>query len=293
MFLIDPDLMQGTKQLDQLIEFIASRERLLVLTGAGCSVDSGIPTYRNERAEWQRKPPMYFQEFIASPHARQRYWARSLLGWPMMSAVMPNAAHTALARLEQQQHIHWLITQNVDGLHQRAGSERISDLHGRLDSVECLDCGAISCREALQAELIRLNPVWMEHSATIAPDGDADLEGADFASFQVPPCARCGGVLKPAVVFFGEQVPLPRVEFCFERLHESDGLLVAGSSLAVWSGYRFVRGAVQEKIPVAMVNLGQTRADADLALKIEASCSATLSAVADALEGSIKRAYLH
>lgn len=277
--------MNEAKRLDQLVEFVASRERLLVLTGAGCSIDSGIPTYRDERAKWQRKPPMYFQEFLESPLARQRYWARSLLGWRMFSAAVPNAAHIALARLEQQQRIHWLITQNVDGLHQRVGSERVSDLHGRLDSVECLGCGFVSCREGLQAELVELNPGWMEHSAEIAPDGDADLEDADFASFRVPACAQCGGVLKPAVVFFGEQVPVPRVEFCFERLREADGLLVAGSSLAVWSGYRFVRAAVQENIPVVMVNLGQTRADADLALKVEASCSIALSAVVNALEG--------
>lgn len=270
-------------RLDQLTDFIASRERLLVLTGAGCSTDSGIPAYRDERANWQRSPPMTLQDFLGSRLARQRYWARSLLGWPVFSAAEPNATHVALARLEQQQHIHWLITQNVDGLHQRAGSERICDLHGRLDGVECLSCGVMSRREDLQTTLAALNSSWAQRSAALAPDGDADLEALDFESFRVPGCSECGGTLKPAVVFFGEQVPLARVDSCFERLHEADGLLVVGSSLAVWSGYRFVRAAVQQNIPVAMVNLGQTRADADLMLKVEASCSAALSAVADAL----------
>lgn len=277
--------MNAAKQLDQLLEFVASRERLLVLTGAGCSTDSGIPAYRDERANWQRKPPLYLQEFLSSPLARQRYWARSLLGWPVLSAAAPNAAHAALARLEQRRHIHWLITQNVDGLHQRAGSQRVCDLHGRLDGVECLECGAIGNREELQAELAALNPEWAVPTAAPAPDGDADLEHADFASFRVPDCGRCGGILKPAVVFFGEQVPAARVEDCFERLREVDGLLVVGSSLAVWSGFRFVRAAVQQCIPVAMVNLGQTRADTELTLKLEASCSAVLPAVAEALAG--------
>lgn len=276
----------AAERLDQLIAFVASRKRLLVLTGAGCSTDSGIPAYRDERANWQRKPPVYLQEFLGSRLAQQRYWARSLLGWPLFSAARPNAAHAALARLEQQQRIHWLVTQNVDGLHQRAGSQRVSDLHGRLDEVECLDCGAISGRAELQAELTALNPGWAERSAALAPDGDAELEAADFASFCVPACAHCGGTLKPAVVFFGEQVPLARVDYCFERLREADGLLIVGSSLAVWSGFRFVRAAVQQQIPVAMVNRGLTRADADLALKLEVSCSIALAAVADALAGS-------
>ena len=279
--------MTETGRLDQFVEFVASRERLLVLTGAGCSTDSGIPAYRDERANWQRKPPVYLQDFLNRPLAQERYWARSLLGWPAFSAAEPNTAHAALARLERRQRIHWLITQNVDGLHQRAGSERVSDLHGRLDQVECLDCGASSRRADLQTELARLNPGWVARSAALAPDGDADLEDADFASFRVPACTCCGGMLKPAVVFFGEQVPLARVEYCFARLHEADGLLVVGSSLAVWSGYRFVRAAVQQNIPVAMVNLGRTRADAELTLKIEASCSAALSAVADALAGRV------
>lgn len=283
---------ESARQLAQLIDFMADRRRLLVLTGAGCSTDSGIPAYRDEQANWQRKPPMFLQEFLGSQLARQRYWARSLLGWPAFAAARPNAAHLALAQLERQGRLHWLITQNVDGLHRRAGSERISDLHGRLDTVECLNCGLLGSRAALQEELLALNPDWGARTAALAPDGDAELEAADFAEFRVPDCPRCGGLLKPAVVFFGEQVPRARVAFCLERLREADGLLVVGSSLAVWSGYRFVRAAVQEGKPVALVNLGRTRADAEATLKLEVSCSAVLPAVAAALAGGVADASL-
>lgn len=276
-------VMNEFERIDRLVDFVAGRERLLVLTGAGCSTESGIPAYRDERAHWQRKPPVYVQDFLKYPQVRRRYWARSLIGWPAFAAAQPNGGHAALARLERQQRLHWLITQNVDGLHQRAGSERVSDLHGNLDRVECLDCGGVSRRDDLQVELAELNPGWFEHVAAMAPDGDADLEDADFDSFRVAACHRCGGMLKPAVVFFGEQVPPARVEFCFERLAEADGLLVVGSSLAVWSGYRFVRAAVRQGIPVAMLNRGLSRADAELTLKVELSCSVALSAVADAL----------
>lgn len=226
---------------------------------------------------------MFLQEFLRSPLARQRYWARSLAGWPSIAQAAPGTAHDAIARLEAAGRMHWLITQNVDGLHQRAGNRRVIDLHGRLDTVECLACGFSLAREALQAELVALNPDWPLGPVAAAPDGDADIEGLDFAAFRVPDCPRCGGLLKPAVVFFGEQVPAARVAESFARLDEADALLVVGSSLMVWSGYRFVRAARQKGVPVAAINLGRTRADAELSVKVELPCGEALAALAERL----------
>jgi NAD-dependent SIR2 family protein deacetylase len=247
-----------------LVGFLRGCRRLLVLTGAGCSTESGIPDYRDEDGEWKRSPPVNYRDFRGSEAARRRYWARSFLGWPRFSACEPNAAHAALATLEGTGRVSLLVTQNVDGLHQRAGSRRVLDLHGRLDRVVCLDCGARSGRRELQELLLERNPAWRRRAAAAAPDGDAEPGEADFSSFEVVPCGRCGGVLKPDVVFFGESVPSGRVEAAYAALGRSDGLLVVGSSLEVWSGYRFARAAAERGIPVVLVNLGRTRAD-DLA----------------------------
>jgi len=221
---------------------------------------------------------MNFQEFRGSAGARQRYWGRALAGWRMFATVEPNAGHRALARLEAAGHLDCVITQNVDGLHQRAGSRNVIDLHGRVDAVECLDCRERSPRAALQAALERSNPGWMDQAGQIAPDGDAVLEHADFSHFEVPDCEACGGTLKPAVVFFGEPVPRPRVARAMAAVAGAEGLLVAGTSLMVYSGYRFVRAARAQGVPVAIVNLGCTRADHEADLRLVGPCGPLLDA---------------
>ncbi|MFT3721389.1 NAD-dependent protein deacetylase [Pseudorhodoferax sp.] len=263
-----------------LADFLARHPRLLVLTGAGCSTESGIPDYRDANGDWKRPQPVTFQAFTGDPATRRRYWARSLLGWATMAQARPGAAHQALARLEAAGHVELLLTQNVDGLHQAAGSRRVVDLHGRIDTVVCLGCGARSPRAGLQQRLAALNPAFAQLSAGAAPDGDADLEQADFSAFQVPDCPHCGGLLKPDVVFFGESVPRERVAAAMAALARADALLVAGSSLMVYSGYRFALAAAEQGRPIAAVNLGRTRADALLALKVEASCGEALAALA-------------
>lgn len=264
---------------DALREFLARHRRLFVLTGAGCSTPSGIPDYRDADGGWKRAQPVTFQAFTGQAPTRRRYWARSLAGWPRFAAARANAAHHALAALEAQGRIEMLVTQNVDGLHQQAGSEAVIDLHGRLDQVVCLGCGALSPRADFQHALLDANAGWDRHIAEVAPDGDADLEGVDFSTFHVPDCTQCGGMLKPDVVFYGEAVPRARVEKAVDHLHRSDAMLVVGSSLMVYSGFRFARMAAEAGIPVAALNLGRTRADDLLALKLEADCAQALAAL--------------
>jgi NAD-dependent SIR2 family protein deacetylase len=260
-----------------LEEFIDRYQRLFVLTGAGCSTGSGIPDYRDADGQWKRAQPVTFQAFMGEEKTRRRYWARSLVGWRRIRRAQPNGAHRALARLETKGKIELVLTQNVDRLHQAAGSARVIDLHGRIDLVRCMDCGQRSPREELQDEISRLNPAWLDLDAADAPDGDADLEEADFSSFAVPSCGRCGGVLKPDVVFFGENVPRDRVDAASGRLEEADAMLIVGSSLMVYSGFRFVEWASRARKPVAAVNLGRTRADGLFLLKREEACEAALA----------------
>jgi NAD-dependent SIR2 family protein deacetylase len=267
--------------LEGLRDFIRRHGRLFVLTGAGCSTRSGIPDYRDADGSWKRGQPMTFQAFTGSEAARQRYWARSLAGWPRIAAARPNRAHAALARLEALGMAELLLTQNVDGLHQAAGSRRVIDLHGNLDRVRCLGCERIVPRAAMQAEMARLNPGWSGLATAAAPDGDAELEGRDTSRFVVPACPSCGGVLKPDVVFFGENVPKARVEAAFAALDRAGALLVVGSSLAVYSGYRFAVAAAAAGKPMAAINLGRTRADHLLALKVEAECGEALAFLLD------------
>jgi NAD-dependent SIR2 family protein deacetylase len=267
----------------RLAEWCRGRERLVVLTGAGCSTDSGIPDYRDTAGAWKRRPPVQMRDFLMSEAVRQRYWARSLLGWRHFSAAQPNAAHHALAGLEAAGHVRHLITQNVDGLHQRAGSRRVTDLHGRLDEVLCLGCGARAARAAFQQELTARNPAWSRLSASHAPDGDADLEAQDFSGFDVPACSHCGGLLKPAVVFFGDSIPAEWTRAALQEAEAADALLVVGSSLMVWSGFRLVRAVAERGRPVAALNLGTTRADGLLELKIQAPCGSILSQVCECL----------
>ena len=263
--------------MSPLQQFIETYPRLFVLTGAGCSTDSGIPDYRDREGEWKRAPPVTLQAFMHESATRQRYWARSMIGWPLFGRASPNRAHFALAQLEHRGQIELLVTQNVDRLHQRAGSERVIDLHGRLDEVRCMACDWRLPREVFQHRLTELNPAWRHLDAATAPDGDADLEGHDFTDFEVPPCPHCGGIVKPDVVFFGEAVPRERVDAATRALHTADAVLVVGSSLMVYSGYRFVQAAAKAGKPVAALTLGRTRADLLLSLKIDAACSDALA----------------
>ncbi len=268
-------------EIAALRAFVAAHRRLFVLTGAGCSTGSGIPDYRDDAGAWKRPQPVTWQAFTGDALVRRRYWARSLVGWPRFARARPNQVHRALAALEAQGRVELLLTQNVDRLHQAAGSHQVIDLHGRLDRVRCLACGEDSARSVLQERLLAANPGWSDLDAGTAPDGDADLEGVDFAGFVVPDCLRCGGMLKPDVVFFGESVPRERVQRAFDRLAAADAMLVVGSSLMVWSGYRFVREAARAGLPVAAVNLGRTRADDLLALKVAQPCAQALAALLD------------
>jgi NAD-dependent SIR2 family protein deacetylase len=270
----------------RLAGFLRSFRRLAVLTGAGCSTESGIADYRDADGNWKHRQPVLYNDFIRREGVRRRYWARSLLGWGHLDSARPNAAHRALAQLEQAQHITALITQNVDGLHQKAGSGRVIDLHGRLDTVECLGCRARLPRASLQRELAGANPGFLRTSARMTPDGDAELDDVDYDRFVVSPCAECGGILKPTVVFFGESVPRSRVELAFDAVSQADALLVVGSSLMVLSGYRFVRWAHRAGMPIAIVNIGRTRADALAALSIRDNCTDVLPAAMAALNAS-------
>lgn len=270
----------ATSAFEALASLVARARRVVALTGAGCSTESGIPDYRDDTGAWKRKPPIYYADFVGRDDARRRYWARSLVGWPAFAAARPGAAHDALARLEAAGIVHHVVTQNVDRLHQRAGSSRVTDLHGRLDEVECLACRAVEARDAYQARLAAANPDFTAAATALAPDGDADLERADFATFRVPECRTCGGLVKPSVVFFGEVVPAPRVRESYARVAEADLLLVAGTSLEIFSGRRFVTDAAGRGIPIAIVNRGTTRADDLAAVRVTGSVGAVLGALA-------------
>lgn len=265
---------------ERLRRFVEAHPRLFVLTGAGVSTDSGIPDYRDNQGDWKRPQPVTYQAFMGDERTRQRYWARSLVGWRRFSRAHPNDAHVALARLEAAGAVEVLLTQNVDGLHQAAGSRHVIDLHGRLDRVRCMANGHLVPRVEFQVALETRNPAWAALDAGDAPDGDADLEGHDFSGFQVPDCPVCGGLLKPDVVFFGEGVPRERVQAAMEGLEAADAVLVAGSSLMVFSGFRFVNAAAKAGKPIAAVNMGRTRADALFSLKIERPVGATLVSLA-------------
>ncbi len=256
--------------------FVQQYPGLLVITGAGCSTDSGIPAYRDTEGAWMRPAPMTFQQFMGGEPARQRYWARSMVGWSMFSGGRPNAAHRALKSLENKGYIGLLVTQNVDGFHRQAGQSRLLELHGSLAQVICMGCGSRFDRSEYQQRLLGVNPTWAAMTAVMGPDGDVDLE-TDFSSFRVPACARCGGILKPDVVFFGEPVPRARVQTVYDALDQADAILVVGSSLMVYSGYRFVRDAAAQGKPVAAVTRGRTRADAVLTLKMDAGCAPVLT----------------
>ena len=265
---------------------LVGRGGVCVLSGAGLSTESGIPDYRGPSGALRARLPMTIAEFRGSPEARQRYWARAHIGWRRIVAARPNAGHRAVAALQQAGVLRGIITQNVDGLHQAAGARDVVELHGALDRVVCLECGARSTREALDQRLRAANPDldWDEVAAS-NPDGDAELAEEQVARFRLVGCECCGAdVLKPDVVFFGENVPRSRVQGCFELLDGSASLLVLGSSLMVMSGLRFVHRAQQARIPVAIVNRGATRGDPLADIKVDAALGEVLPTLAGAPE---------
>jgi NAD-dependent deacetylase sirtuin 4 len=264
--------------LDQVAALLGGR-RVVALTGAGISTESGIPDYRGPATRARARNPVQHGQFVRDPAARRRYWARSVIGWPRVDAAEPNAAHVALARMERGGALDGVVTQNVDRLHAGAGSRRVIELHGALATVACLACGEREPRAALQERLLALNPDFAARSAEIAPDGDAELPVALVDAFRVADCA-CGGVLKPDVVFFGGSVAPDVVAAAYAMVEAAEALLVVGSSLEVYSGYRFVRRAAERGVPVAIVNLGPTRGDPLAALRWDERACAALPALA-------------
>jgi NAD-dependent SIR2 family protein deacetylase len=258
-----------------LRRFLVAHHRLFILTGAGVSTASGIPDYRDEHGAWKRRPPVMILPFRQKPEIYRRYWARAYAGWPRFAAAQPGAAHQALAALEQGGGVSHVVTQNVDGLHQRAGSRAVIDLHGRLDVVVCLTCSARHARAYWQEMMTAANGDWMPVMAP-APDGDADIADEAILSFVPPYCERCGGLVKPDVVFFGENVPASTYQAAREALSQSDALLAVGTSLMVYSGFRFVTQAREAGLPIAILNRGRTRADAVADLRIDADIATAL-----------------
>lgn len=271
-------------ELQQLVELVRDR-RVVALTGAGCSTESGIPDYRGPETPPRKRPPIQHRDFIDRPEMRRRYWARSVLGWSRFSAAQPNPAHAALAELERRGALAGVITQNVDGLHGAAGSRTVVELHGALARVRCLGCGAPATRDALQARLLAANPGWLDRasSAASAPDGDADLPDDLVADFTVVACAGCGGTVMPDVVFFGGSVPRTTLDAAWGLFDRAEVLLVVGSSLTVFSGFRFVRRAAERGVPVGILNRGPTRGDDYAAVRVDARAGDALPALARAL----------
>ncbi|MFF8833132.1 NAD-dependent protein deacetylase [Streptomyces sp. NPDC015131] len=276
------DLPAGTTDLGPVTDALGAGG-VLVLSGAGISTESGIPDYRGEGGSLSRHTPMTYQQFTADPQARRRYWARSHLGWRTFGRARPNAGHRAVAAFERHGLVEGVITQNVDGLHQAAGSRDTVELHGSLARVVCLTCGAFTARRDLAVRLEEANAGFRPVAAGINPDGDADLSDEQVGDFRVVPCVACGGVLKPDVVFFGEAVPRERVEHCRRLVREASSLLVLGSSLTVMSGLRFVRQAAQAGKPVLIVNRDATRGDAHARARVALPLGPALTAVADRL----------
>ena len=269
-------------ELDAVIDLLA-HGNVLALTGAGISTESGIPDYRGPDGK-RRVTPMQFSEFASSSEARQRYWARSYVGWQRFNLARPNAGHEAVARLQHGGYLGPVITQNVDGLHQQAGAREVTELHGALARVVCLTCGDRSSRWDLDERMRLTNPSFEVTSNEIRPDGDIALNDLDVLGFTVPLCLVCNhDTLKPDVVFFGESVPKPLVEHCFQLTEEADVLLVLGSSLKVMSGYRFVRRAAARGIPVAIITRGPTRGDAEASIQVDAPLGRTLTEIVSRL----------
>ena len=276
-------LAEATGSAGMLLDVVVSGN-VLVLSGAGLSTESGIPDYRGPTGLARRATPMTYQTFTGSAAARRRYWARSQLGWRHIAHAAPNLGHHAVAELGRRGLLAGIITQNVDGLHQAAGAPEVTELHGSLHRVICLSCGQRTARSDLHRRLAAANPGWGEGSAVlINPDGDAVLADRQAREFQVADCLSCQGVLKPDVVFFGENVPRPRVEACYALVEEASSLVVLGSSLTVMSGLRYVRHAAKRQVPVVIVNQGPTRGDAYAAATLDAPLGQALTALVTAL----------
>ncbi|WP_432239655.1 NAD-dependent protein deacetylase [Herbaspirillum robiniae] len=273
------------EQLDALAHLLLTHRKVLVLSGAGISTASGIPDYRDDDGVRRGRLPIQGEEFRHSEAARKRYWARSMLGWPRLAQAKPNAAHRAIAQLQASGHVAAVLTQNVDGLHQQAGTRRVIELHGSIHAVRCLSCGTLYERAQIQNELEQFNPALAQAEAVILPDGDAQLEPDADAAFHVPSCSRCGGMLQPDVVFFGDGVPVARGAEAEQAARDCDAMLVVGSSLMVLSGFRFARMVAEAGKPVAAINRGVTRADPLLAFKIAASAESVLPRLATLVAG--------
>jgi NAD-dependent SIR2 family protein deacetylase len=270
--------------LAALLELVQGR-RIVALTGAGCSTESGIPDYRGPDTPPRKRPPIQHREFVDRAEMRRRYWARSTLGWSRFSSARPNAAHGALAELEHRGALEGLITQNVDGLHGAAGSRTVVELHGALARVRCLACEALTTRDELQDRLLDANPGWLDRTRAVelAPDGDSELSDDLVDGFAVAACAACDGTLMPDVVFFGGSVPRATLDAAWALFDRAEVLLVIGSSLTVFSGYRFVRRAAERGVPVAILNQGPTRGDEHAQLRLDARAGLALPALAQAL----------
>ncbi|MFH9570565.1 NAD-dependent protein deacetylase [Streptomyces sp. NPDC017454] len=279
----DEDLPPGSTDPGPVADAL-SAGGVLVLSGAGISTESGIPDYRGEGGSLSRHTPMTYQDFTGSAQARRRYWARSHLGWRVFGRARPNAGHRAVTAFGRHGLLSGVITQNVDGLHQAAGSEGVVELHGSLDRVVCLSCGVLSARRDLARRLEEANAGFEPVAAGINPDGDADLTDEQVGDFRVVPCAVCGGMLKPDVVFFGETVPPRRVEHCRTLVRAAESVLVLGSSLTVMSGLRFVRQAAQDGKPVLIVNRDPTRGDRHARTRVALPLGTALTTVAARLD---------
>jgi len=267
----------AASQIEPLAQLIKNNQPVTALTGAGISASSGLPVYRDANGSWIHSEPIQGPKFRASEKVRQRYWCRSYFGWQSFSAALPNSAHKDLAALEKNNLVSTVITQNVDGLHQRAGSESTVALHGNLSEVICLNCGHISQRADLQKRLRDNNPEFLKIDFSVAPDGDAIVDDAHIAKFNTADCITCGGVLQPYVVFYGDNVPKLRVQHCMQRLQESRMLLCIGTSLMVYSGFRFCKTAREAGIPVVIINNGVTRADDLASHKVNGGCEEALT----------------
>lgn len=264
----------------RLAEFLQHHPKLVVLSGAGISVASGIPAYRDGLGQWQHRKPIQHNDFVNHAATRRRYWARSMAGWPTINDAQPNAAHRALTALEADGRLEFLITQNVDRLHQRAGSRSVLDLHGRLDRVRCLSCEDLTERRTMQQRLLSHNSAQVLSSGDMRPDGDSELPDTELDDFDVPPCIQCGGNLMPDVVFFGANIPRARVESSMTALNRADALLVIGSSLQVYSGFRFCKHAQATGKAIAIINPGATRADSMATLKLDEAAETLLPNIA-------------
>ena len=279
-----PEPADSTEDAVAPLAALLAQGDALVLSGAGLSTESGIPDYRGATGALRRHTPMTYQEFLRDPRGRQRYWARSFVGWRQIRGAQPNAGHRAVAELEAAGLLAGVITQNVDGLHQAAGARSVVELHGGLDRTVCLSCGDIASRAELDERLRAANPEFGPRAGEVNPDGDAELPDEVLDGFVMVACLACGGgPLKPDVVFFGETVPRDRVAQCFELLEGASSLVVLGSSLTVMSGYRFVLRAAKLGIPVAIVNLGPTRGDAKADVRVDAPLGAVLGDLVDRL----------